>query len=271
MLEVRSTPKDLIFAGFCGVTRAAVVQALITPLSVVNIRYQATDTSSTILEIAREILRKEGTCGLYSGFSLKLAQTLPKQICYWPMMMHIPKMLERYFPLLSDTQKQATTGLSIAFVDATFTTPLERGRVRAAFTGQSCSITDVYKEGWRGYGTHLARLSVNWMAFLAAQKYFRNQALTESNKQLSLCELAKIGAKVGLFVSLVAAPFDYANTLRQSRDLSVFSQGRIFRSYKGWPISAVALMIQNIASVGLIDRLEYRSRNTKTITAPSLA
>ena len=99
---------------------------------------------------------------------------------------------------------------------------------------------------------------MNWIAFLTAQKYLRDQSSGSSKQSLSLTQLTKIGAQVALIVSLVSAPFDLANTLKQAQNLTpfhLFSRQGVFKLYRGWPLNALSLIIHNIASVTLIEKL----------------
>lgn len=99
---------------------------------------------------------------------------------------------------------------------------------------------------------------MNWVAFLTAQKYLRDQSSRSSKQRLSLPQLIKIGVQVALIVSIVSAPFDIANTLKQAKNLTpyhLFNRHGVFKLYRGWPLNALSLMIHNIASVTLIEKL----------------
>ncbi len=241
-----------------GISRGIFVHSLIYPLDVVKIRTQNSNEKSSY--IARQIFQKEGVKGFYQGLCAQLFKTSSKQLWVWPIITKAPHFLDRYE--MNDLQKEACTGLSIAAIDAGITTPLERSKILSASNVKKTPLRDLYKEGWRGFATHLAKLSVNWMTFLTAQKYLRDKERSQAKEKLSLPQLMKIGTEVAVIVSLAASPFDVANTLKHTQSLSfrqILSQRKFSTFYRGLPLSMLGLTIHNIASVTLIERLERSS------------
>lgn len=255
--RVDFTKENLAWSSLLGVGRGIFVHSLIYPLEVVKIRQQCSQEKSKSVQIALALLRQEGMGAFYKGLAPQLLKTSIKQVWCWPMITGIPSVLKRY--QLGNLGQQALTGLSIATIDAVISTPLERARIVSAFKGTSkFCFKNAYKDGWRGFATHWSKLSVNWVAFLTAQKYLRDQSSGSSNQPLSLPQLTKIGVEVALIVSLVSAPFDFANTLKQAQNLTpshLFSRHGVFKLYRGWPLNALSLIIHNIASVTLIEKL----------------
>jgi hypothetical protein len=249
------TKENLAFSSFCGVVRAIVVHTLIHPLEVVKIRQQCSQGKSKSARIALALLQQEGIGAFYKGLFPQLLKTSVKQFWCWPMIIEMPSVLQRYH--IENLQQQALTGLSIATIDAAISTPLERAKVVSAFRGTSkFSLKNVYKDGWRGFTTHWSKLSVSWVTFLTAQKYLRDRSRRSIDEPLSLPQLVKIGTQVALIVSLVSAPFDVANTLKQAQNLSpssLLNRNGIFKLYRGWHLHALSLTAHNIASVTLID------------------
>lgn len=98
------------------------------------------------------------------------------------------------------------------------------------------------------------------MSFLVAQKVLRDAECARSGKQdLSSVQLMKVSLEVASVVSVISAPFDMANTLKQSRELGLtylFSGNVLQKMFRGWSLSASSLIIHNIASITLIDYLE---------------
>ncbi len=246
---------NLITSSILGISRGLFVHSLIYPLDVVKIRAQ--NSSEKSHKIAAKLFKEEGIRGFYRGLSPQLVKTSIKQAWVWPIITTMPQTLDRYE--IGDFQKQAMTGMSIAIIDASVTTPLERAKIlSAASSTKKYSVFDMYKEGWRGYSTHLSKLSVNWVVFLTAQKHLRDQQSAQSKEKLSLPQLAKIGVQVAFIVSLAAAPFDVANTLKQTQNiglLQLLSQRNFSRFYRGFPLNFLGLTIHNIASIVLIDRI----------------
>ncbi|HNA62428.1 MAG TPA: hypothetical protein PKW79_05070, partial [Rhabdochlamydiaceae bacterium] len=203
------------------------------------------------------LLRQEGIGAFYKGLAPQLLKTSIKQVWCWPMITGMPSVLQRY--QIGNLGQQAITGLSIATIDAAISTPLERAKILSAFRGTSkFCFQNAYRDGWRGFTTHWSKLSVNWVAFLTAQKYLRDQSSGSSKASLSFPQLTKIGVEVALIVSLVSAPFDIANTLKQAQNLTpshLLSRNGVFKLYRGWPLNALSLIIHNIASVTLIEKL----------------
>lgn len=257
-----SNLSHLIRSSGWGVARGIFVHTLIYPLEVVKIRQQCSKNAEKSIQIASELFQKEGFGAFYSGLPPQLLKTSLKQVWCWPMITGVPDFLQRYG--IGDIQRQILTGLSIATIDATITTPLERIKIISASTGKgSFSLLNAYKDGWRGYSTHLAKLSMNWGAFLTAQEYLRARSKSESDQPLTLPQLAKVGAQVALIVSLVGAPLDIANTLKQAKNLSPSSLlvgNRISKLYRGWPLNALSLVVHNVASVVVIDKLSEQNK-----------
>jgi hypothetical protein len=140
------------------------------------------------------LLRQEGIGAFYKGLAPQLLKTSIKQIWCWPMITGMPSVLQRY--QIENLSQQAITGLSIATIDAAISTPLERAKILSAFRGTSkFCFQNAYRDGWRGFATHWSKLSVNWVAFLTAQKYFRDQSSGSSKDSLSFPKLTKIGVE----------------------------------------------------------------------------
>lgn len=255
--KVDFTKENLAWSSFWGIVRGISVHSLIYPLEVIKIRHQCSQSESKSLPIVLKLLRQEGIGALYKGLAPQLLNTSIKQMWCWPMITGLPSFLKRY--KIENLKQQALVGLFIATIDAAISTPLARVKIIAVFTGTSkFCFRNAYKDGWRGFTTHWSKLSVNWVAFLTAQKYLRDQASGSSKQSLSFSQLTKIGVQVALIVSLVSAPFDIANTLKQAQNLPLshlLSRQGIFKLYRGWPLNALSLVIHNIASVTLIEKL----------------
>ncbi len=244
---------DLLSSSLWGVARGITVHTLIFPMEVVKIRQQCALPESNCIQVALTLFREEGLAAFYKGLAPQLVKTSLKQIWCWPMITGIPPLLKSY--KIENLPGLALTGLSIATIDAAIGTPLERAKIISAFRGTSKFSL---KNGWDGFSTNWSKLSVTWTAFLIAQKYLREQSIALSGGSLPLSQLVKIGVQVAFIVSLLSAPFDIANTLKQAQNISpshLFTRNGIFKIYRGWPLSALSLIIHNIASVILIDRI----------------
>ncbi len=242
-----------------GAFRGALVDILVHPLDVLKTQQQCTP-SEKCTTIAKRLFQQSGYKAFYQGLTSQLARTSIKQSWCWPMIIHIPPLLRE--KNLSPIHVQIITGVLIASVDAFVTTPLERQKITAMLAQKKpFSLEDIYKHGWQGLKTYWMKRSINMTTFLLAQEYFRKKNRKDGSK-LSRLGLIKTGAQVAFFVSLVGAPFDMANTLKQacSIDISLFSQ-KIMPLYRGWPLYAASLIIHNIASVILIENLTKPDRH----------
>jgi hypothetical protein len=253
---VGSSSSDLFKSSLWGALRGLCVEAIIYPLEVVKIRQQCAPQSEICFQMARKIFKQEGASAFYRGMTPQLIKTSLKQMWCWPMITGIPSFLQTYG--LGDMQQQVLTGLSIATVDAFITTPLERAKILSALVGKSSfSLANVYKEGWQGFSTYWTKRSINMITFLTAQKYLRDRDRPPSG-QLSVAALIKTGIQVALILSLVSAPFDMANTLKQAQNLPLsclFTRQGVMNLYRGWPINAFSLVVHNVASVILMEKL----------------
>jgi hypothetical protein len=256
-MSSESTQQSLINSSIYGIARGLCVHTLIYPFEVVKIRQQCLSDPKNCIDVARTIFQKEGATAFYKGLKPQLVKTIVKQTWVWPIIAGVPTHLKRFN--LGELRRLAMTGLFISTIDAAFTTPLERAKVRAASTGKyTFSLNEIYNNGWRGFTTHWAKLSVNWITFLVAQKILRDHYRKTPEHLFSLPELAGIGVLVAGIVSFVSAPFDTANTLSQAKNLklSQFFSGKEFRKfYRGSPVNTLVLIIHNIASVFVIDKL----------------
>lgn len=263
--SVNSTKENLALSSFLGVVRGITVHTLIYPLEVIKIRYQCSPNNSRYIRIALELLQREGAAAFYKGLAPQLLKTSIKQIWCWPMITGVPPLLQRYN--LGNLSQQVFTGLSIATVDACISTPLERAKIVSAFRGSQSQFKNFYSDGWRGFAVHWSKLSANWVAFLTAQKYLRDRSHSSSDRSLSLPQLTIIGTQVALIVSVLSAPFDIANTLKQAKNISPSQLWRygIPTLYRGWPLNALSLIIHNIASVVLIDKIDVYQRKTRVV------
>jgi hypothetical protein len=255
--DVSFSKENLVRSSLWGIVRGVSVHTLIYPLEVIKIRQQCSQGETKSMRIALALFRQEGVGAFYHGLTPQLLKTSIKQVWCWPLMIEMPPVLRRYH--IGNLEQQALSGLSIATIDAAISTPLERAKIVSAFKGTSkFSLKKAYKDGWRGFVVHWSKLSVNWVTFLTAQKYLRDQSYKLSGHPLSSLQLTKIGVEVALIVSLVSAPLDIANTLKQSQNLNpshVFNKNSMIKLYRGWPMNALSLVIHNIASVTLIEKL----------------
>lgn len=249
--------ENLAWSSLWGVVRGISVHTLIYPLEVVKIRQQCSQDGSKSLRIALTLFQQEGMGVFYTGLAPQLLKTSIKQIWCWPMIAGMPTIFQRC--QIENLGQQVLTGFSIATVDAAISTPLERAKILSAFKGTGkFSLKNAYRDGWQGFSTHWSKLSVNWVAFLTAQKHLRDRSSGLSGHPLSFAELSKIGVQVALIVSFASAPFDVANTLKLAQNLTpshLFSRQAIFKLYRGWPLNALSLVIHNIASVIVIEKL----------------
>ncbi len=250
---------DLVVSSFLGIARGVFVHSVIYPVEVVKVRYQCSPGDPKISEIALRIFQQEGIGAFYKGLAPQLLKTSFKQVWCWPMITGMPSVFKDN--RVGDLGQQALTGLSIATFDAATSIHLDRAKIVSAFTGTSkFCFKNAYKEGWKGFSTHWSKLSVNWVTFLTAQKYLRDQS--SSTRPLPLLEVTKIGIQVALIVSLASAPFDLVNTLKQAQNTpfsQVLRRYGFFKLYRGWPLSALSLVIHNIASIFLIEKLTKKT------------
>ncbi|SRR5581483_2979611 len=239
-----STNTDYKHTVACAIARGLCVQPLLAPIDAIKICYQL--NTLTTLQTAQQLYQKEGLRAFFKGLPHQLIYTCAKQAWVWPCITTLPPFFKAQG--MSNTSQQICTALTIALFDATISTPLEKGRIRAIASSEKIkfSLSSMYKNGWRGYTAHLARLSTAWTGFLLAQNYFRGENTTHT-----LPELIQIGAKTALVVSIFMAPVDIANTFVQAenRTLShVFKTTPFPTLLRGFHLSATSLLAHNIAS-----------------------
>lgn len=249
--------ENILWSTVFGFGRGVVVQALIHPLDVIKIQQQCDLNRTKSYQVAVNLFKQGGMRLFYQGFTPQLLKIAIKSWT-WPMITEIPSLLERY--RVEKYKQQVFTGLSIAAVDTVFT-PLEKEKILAANGTKKFSFRNFCQKGWSGFGTHFTKLAVSWTTFLTTQKYLRDKAVknqSSTSEPLPLSQLVKIGIQSGLIVSALSAPFDFANTVKQAKNLSFFeivNRKSFTTVYRGFPINAACIVIHNIASVILIDKL----------------
>ncbi|MEM1283160.1 MAG: MC/SLC25 family protein [Chlamydiota bacterium] len=247
---------DVLRSSMWGVLRGIAVDTLIYPLDVVRIQQQCTNDSKKCWMIAKKLFQDKGYSTFYRGISPQLLRTGMKQVWCWPMITGMPPLLNSY--CLNGIQQQIITGVSIATVDAIVTTPLEKLKIFSILTRKiPFSFVDVYQKGWQGFSAYWAKRSINMVTFLIAQHYFR-ECNRKQNEELEPLLLIKTGTQVALAVSLVGAPFDMVNTIKQAHNVNfthLFSRHGLAHLYRGAPLFATSLIIHNIASVLVIEKL----------------
>jgi Mitochondrial carrier protein len=252
-----STWSSALTSSACGAARGF-VEIVVYPLEVIKIHKQCSPTSEKSMRIAQRLFQEGGYRAFYRGLQPQLARAILKQAWCWPMITEIPPWLHAHYGL-GEMSQQVVTGFSIAAVDALVTTPLEKVKIVSALKGKvPLSVAYIYKEGWQGFSTYFAKRSVGMVTFLTAQKFLRDQN-RESQEKLSPLELTKIGVEVALIMSVVLAPFDMANTVKQAQNLPsshFFSRQGVFKLYRGSSINALFFVIHSVASVILIEALK---------------
>lgn len=238
-----------------GMGRGIAVHSFIYPLEVLKIHVQCSSTQISQAQMVQNLFQKNGFFSFYQGLPPQLLKTCSKQIWCWPLITEGPLYLRSLH--IGEVSGHFITGIGIAAIDATITTPLERSKMLSAFYGK---VTyPALGSYWQGYPAHLLKLSVHWSLFLAAQKHLRDQAVERSGAPLSLYQLFSIGAQVGLIVSLVAAPVDMIHTRMQVQDTSMrqlFSFKELARSHRGWHLTFSSQMINYLASVVILAKVE---------------
>lgn len=252
--------RSVAFSSACGVLRGGVVNLIVSPLDVIKTTQQSLVNSEANYKIAIKLFKEGGFSAFYRGLYPQMIKTGFKQLWSWPIITALPKYLERH--RFSTTSQQAITGLTIATVDVTLTTPLERARVNSIVNETRITLKSLYLSGFKGFWPFWMKQTVSWTVFLLAQKLFRDQAHEKSHHEnLSFFELLTISTKVSLVASFVTAPFDLANTLKQTQNLhfsNFASTQSLVKMLRCWPLTAATLMIHNLASIALLEMIDKK-------------
>jgi|JI9StandDraft_1071089.scaffolds.fasta_scaffold03480_11 hypothetical protein len=242
---------DSLSVSVLGIARGVAVTFATHPIDTVRYHLQTSPEKLRCLDVIKTIWQRSGFRGFYGGVTPHLGKTVLKQAWLWPMIAGVPARIEKHG--IERPYKEVLTGVAIAFVDAAITTPFEKAKITGAAQGKKISWQSI-KKGWTGASTNFARLSVTMPTFLVTQAYAQSYYSKESSS-LTFSELAKIGIITATVVSIISAPFDAANTRKQTETKSI----KLFaRPYRGFPCYFATLVIQNIASAWLIDDLARR-------------
>lgn len=256
---MEETKRNPVQSSVWGVGRGVCVHAMIYPLEVIKIRQQRAEKATYAFQVVRELFFNEGPASFYRGLSAQLVKTSIKQVWAWPVITEAPLVFKKHG--FNELSQMALTGLSIAAIDALFTTPLEKAKVFSASNGKKFSLEKgFFKKGWLGGFSHFGKLSINWVTFLTAQKALREKIRKEPGEILPFTKVALAGSLTALIVAVVGAPFDYLSTHALSKrggaGQVLLNKRPSFQLYRGLPLSALSLVIHNIASAFVIEKLE---------------
>ena len=246
-----TTRSDYLQISLLGLGRGILVQSLIYPLEVARTHLQLKLEEKAHLVI-RNLIR-EGR--LYRGLSFEIVQKIPNAFC-WPLMTYLLPSLHKH-----DVPKPAAltlTAFSIAALNTTVATPLEKGKIVSMI--RTFSWKEVYRDGYQGAKAYFARLFVNWWVFLQAQDYFRKQHVAAP----TVCELVTDGMKTAFLVSVMAAPFDAANIVTQAggNPRALLSGSVVRNVYRIWPLRLISLNAHTIASIYLMEWVDRQTIET---------
>jgi hypothetical protein len=254
-----STSMHLFKSSFYGLLRGFIVQPLIQPLEVIKIRQQCSTHPEKCRKVALTIFKQEGSKAFYRGLSPQLLSTCLKQMWCWPMITGIPCFLERH--QITDMRREIFTGLSIATIEAVTSAPFEQAKIRSASSGKSLfCLQSISLQGWQSVRTYWVKLAVHWPTFLVAQTYLRNRALSRvrEGEQLTMPQLSIIGTETAMFTSLIATPFDMANTVKHAKNVNasyLLSKKAVVQAIRVLPIHFISLSVHNIGSAIVFDKL----------------
>lgn len=255
-MKIERDRREMIQTSLWGIVRGVGVRVLIHPLDVIRTHQQSKLIGSSF-QVSKALFRENGAGVFFLGFTPQLVRTSLKQAWVWPLLTYSPSVISITDPL----GQLAVTGLMIAVADATISTPLERAKIGLIVSGKKgFSIRALWKDGWNGYLTHLSKLTLCWSTFLVGQKFFKDRNI-EPGMRGSSSQLCLVALKTTLLVSIVSAPLDFLNTQKFTNNISFSTHIRDYNvrtMYRGWPLNFTSLLIQNIASIWLIDQLERR-------------
>lgn len=265
-LSVSKYLDSVIYGG----TRSLCVNTLLYPLDVIKTHQQSHRNKEHSYQVCKRLWTHHGPLSFFDGLSSQLFKSTLRQIWTWPLVMGIPYQLTAY--QAPQPAKFVFTAICIATVDAGITTPLEKRRVLAITHAKKTSLKELVsqgKKGWSGFDAHWLKLVVRWSAFLNAQDYFRDRIRRQYKlEKLSYPHLIQAGVQTAAVISLAIAPFDVSNTLRQSTGLSFWQQfandrqgllsnaaSAVRKGFRGWPMTATSMIVHNVASVILMEKL----------------
>lgn len=226
------------------------------PLEAVKLLQQNPSCQQRCDQVARDLWQKEGIRGFYNGFFPKIAEFAQKQIWCWPLMTQLPPLLERQG--CSKVQRQTITGVTIATIDALTGTPFECLRINLVYKQKA-------KFSWHGFPTSWAKRTVGWSTFLVSQRVIADKQPRAEDGKLTLKQSLIVAVQTAALISLAVAPFDVLNTLKQAGKSFSWRDGvsaqSLRRLYRGWPLGYTGLMINNMCTILIIDRLSPKKES----------
>lgn len=236
---------------FLGAARGVVADCLTRPLEVVYTRKVCNPINIRAESIVMGMLNGEGIKGFYRGFTPRLVSTAARQSCQWPLMVYMPEKIEEMGA--GKHQARVITAIGLVFFDAILTTPLKKLEVHYMLQRKKPSMT--YSRG--AFLSNLTNKSVFTTTFFLSQKYFQEQYARNTQK-LGALDLVKIGASSAGVLTVISSPFHMYNNVVQAHGTiprRFITQYGVRALYRGLPLQAASLLIQNIASAVLFNHL----------------
>jgi len=277
---------DYAHASAAGVARGLAGFPLEHPFDLVKTRLQAQpQVSLSGMRTARDIYRKDGFTGFYTGGMPNATRAAVKQAYRYPLMFALPRAFESILPPDVDRKnpavKKALTGVTIAGLETYVLTPLERLKVylMTAESNKSHLLlkffqenkNKVRKELFRGLNALMPKQMVSWTTFLVADDKIKRSVHgwtgVPQKEELPFVPLMLAGTAVGVVNSAASLPFDCVKTHLQmynhmetptlrSAFQSIYQQSGVMGFYRGWQTRMTQYILHSVFTVTIMERLE---------------
>lgn len=254
---------DWLESGAGGILRGAGALVFVHPLSVLKTHQQCASTFMTVHQISGQLWKKGGIRPFYRGVVPQFCNTLGKQLWCWPLIIQAPKVLKREG--FQGLRQQAVLGLCIGTVDSIGGVCFDKRKTLLIVQPDKIlSRWNILKGGLSQWPSYWRQRTVSWTTFLVTQQYFRDQYRKYlGEEKLNFIQLTEVGVSVAVVVTIIAAPFDLANQLRQSErwDCSKSFFGNLSgKAFLGARVNFVSLVVHNIASVVLLEFFHSKNK-----------
>ncbi len=179
------------------------------PILNLQINKQVYPTLSNI-QIVQNIYNNEGIKSFYKATPISSFKVIVTECYRGPLMIAVPKYIDKYFPFDQSPYKDLTLKLGaaplIALIDATIICPLTRLSTHQQTTKYKLTLNEVIKdyaktqfikELYAGYSATLLQTSIHWSSFFLIDHYCKS-LLVKNSEPLSYSSvaIASIGSGV---------------------------------------------------------------------------
>jgi hypothetical protein len=197
------------------------------PIDSIKTQWQAKPYLKNELQIVKYIYNEKGWRGFYAGALPNLTRCIVRNSYKYPLLIMLP---EQFNIIENPHTRKYLTGLTIAFVEATITCPLERLKVYFMTSSQSQSYRsffnsirqNAFRELFRGFTPLFMRQFVSWTTMLqtdlVVKSFIRQRLGLTKEDKIKPRWLIPASVVVALVNTSLVMPLDVVKTHMEKKE-----------------------------------------------------